>query len=150
VIENAPHCIFHSMRPGDVRLIVCSPNGMIASDSGVAVPGPGVVHPRYYGTFPRVLREYVRERRLLSLQEAVRKMTSLPARKFGLEGRGMVAPGAWADLVLFDPERVADRATYEAPRQHPEGIAYVLVNGAVAWDGRRQSRARTGQVIRKP
>jgi len=89
----------------------------------------GNPHPRVYGAFPRVLGKYVREENLLTLEEAVRKMTSLPARSMGLDSKGVVRPGMDADLVVFDPELVASPATYEDPTQHPQGIFHVLVNG---------------------
>ena len=149
IVEGSPSCIFHALRSEDVRKIICSENAMIASDGGVVPSRDGVVHPRNYGTFPRVLREYVREQNLMSFEEAVRKMTSLPARKFGLPDRGHIALGMKADLVLFDPETVADRATFEAPHAFPTGISHVLVNGSIAWDGEKISERRTGQVIRK-
>ena len=133
--------IGHAMQEEDVRTIVAREDVMVASD-GLAVSPDGPlgrfsVHPRYYGTFPRVLARYVREERLLPLGSAVRKMTSLPADRFGLTGRGRIVEGACADLVLFDPERVADRATFEAPHAFADGIALVVVNGRVAWDGSR-------------
>jgi N-acyl-D-aspartate/D-glutamate deacylase len=148
IVGKAPSCIFHSMRQEDVDRIICSDYSMIGSDGGVIRSRRGVVHPRNYGTFPRVLRQYVGELKLLSLEEAVRKMTSLPARRFGLLDRGMVAVGMKADLILLDPERVADRATFERPHSFPAGIRCVIVNGHVAWDGRSASRRRAGTVIR--
>jgi len=149
IVEGGPSCIFHALRPGDVRKIVCSDYAMIASDGGIVASREGVVHPRNYGTFPRILREYVREGKLMRLEEAVRKMTSLPARKFGILDRGLIAVGMKADLVLFDPETVADRATFEEPHAFPVGIATVIVNGGIAWNGTTISKQRTGQVIRK-
>jgi len=149
IVEGSPSCIFHALRPEDVRTIVCSENAMIASDGGIVPSRDGVVHPRNYGTFPRVLREYVREQKLMRFEEAIRKMTSLPARKFGLFDRGLIARGMKADLVLFDPETVADRATFENPHAFPAGVDYILVNGSIAWDGEKISEKRTGQVIRK-
>ena len=115
------------MEEGDVRRVLQHPTCMIGSDG---IPSPtGKPHPRLYGTFPRVLGHYVREEGLLSLEEAVRRMTSLPAAKFHLADRGRIAEGAWADLTVFDPERIADTATYEDPRRYPAGIDYVFVNG---------------------
>jgi N-acyl-D-aspartate/D-glutamate deacylase len=143
--------IGHGMHEDDVRTIVSRPDVFVGTD-GVAI-GPGgplgafAVHPRYYGTFPRVLGRYVREEGLLSLEDAVRKMTSLPARRFGLAGRGTIETGALADLVLFDPARVADRATYERPHAFADGIGAVVVNGRVAWDG--SPGARAGRALRR-
>jgi len=148
IVEGEPSAIFHALRPADVRQVVCAELTMIASDGGVVPERKGVVHPRYYGTFPRVLREYVRERGLLSFEDAVRKMTYMPARKFGLRDRGLVAPGMAADLVLFDPDTIGENATFEDPHAYPTGIACVIVNGRVAWNGRSLARERSGQVIR--
>src|SRR6185295_14627734 len=97
---------------------------------GLPTPG-GKPHPRLYGTFPRVLQKYVREQGVLSLEEAVRKMTSLPADRFLLANRGRLAEGAFADIVIFNPETIEDIATYQSPRQYPKGVEYVLVNGAI-------------------
>ena len=125
--ENAVVVVMFIMEEGDVRRVLQHPACMIGSDG---IPSPtGKPHPRLYGTFPRVLGHYVREVGLLSLEEAVRRMTSLPAAKFHLADRGRIAEGAWADLTVFDPERVADTATYDDPRRYPTGIAYVFVNG---------------------
>jgi len=148
VVEGDPRCIFHLMRPEDVSLILTNRNGMIASDARVVTDRSVPVHPRNYGTFPRVLREYVRERKLLTLEEAVRKMTSMPAGKFGLQGRGTIAPGFKADLVLFDVKKIHERTTFARPHAFPTGIARVIVNGQVAWDGRGLSSRRAGEVIR--
>jgi N-acyl-D-aspartate/D-glutamate deacylase len=149
VAEGNARCIFHLMRPEDVSLILADPNGMVASDAHVVTDRSVPVHPRNYGTFPRVLREYVRERGLLGLEEAVRKMTSMPARKFGLRDRGTIAPGFKADLVLFDLKKIHERATFARPHVFPTGIARVIVNGHVAWNGRGLSSRRAGQVIRR-
>ncbi len=104
-------------------------------------------HPRYYGTFPRVLGRYVREEKVLSLEEAVKKMTSVTAERFGLSDRGVICEGAWADLVLFNAQTVADRATYTDPHQYPEGIPYVVVNGVVVIDQCEHTGALPGQVL---
>jgi N-acyl-D-amino-acid deacylase len=147
-----PHTgiVGHAMDEDDVRTIVSRADVFVATD-GLAVSPNGplgafAVHPRYYGTFPRVLGRYAREERLLSLVDAVRKMTSLPAARFGLEHRGTIERGAFADLVVFDPERVTDRATFERPHTFADGIDVVIVNGRVAWDGStlgRHGRALT-------
>ena len=149
VVEGNPTCIFHALRPKDVARIVCDPNGMIASDAGVAPSRRGVVHPRNYGTFPRIIREYVREGGLLTLEYAVRKMTSLPARTFGFRDRGTIVPEMKADLVVFDPIRIADRATFEHPHRFPSGIKAVIVNGKIAWDGTHVSSDRSGRVLKR-
>ena len=148
IVEGSPSCVFHALRPADVSKIICSANAMIASDGGIVPTRTGVVHPRNYGTFPRVLREYVRESKLMSLEEAVRKMTSLPARKFGIRDRGVLAVGMKADVVLFDPKTVGEKATFDNPHAFPVGIKHVIVNGSVAWNGRSISRRRAGESIR--
>ena len=143
--------IGHAMLEEDVRTILAREDVMVASDGLAVSPGGPLgrfnVHPRYYGTFPRVLGRYVRDEPCLSLEAAVRKMTSLPAERFRLSGRGVIAEGAFADLVVFDPARVADRATFDAPHAFPDGIDVVIVNGRVAWDGRSGERA--GRAVRR-
>ncbi len=150
VAEGEPVCVFHALRPGDVSRVLVSPLSMIASDGDLVVSPRGMPHPRSLGTFPRVIREYVRERKLLTLPDAIRRMTSFPARKFGIPERGVLAPGMKADVVVFDPKRIADRATFEKPRAYPVGIRAVIVNGQIAWNGRSISRRRAGEVIRSP
>ena len=139
--------IFFMMDEADVERVISHPLCMIGSD-GIPSPG-GKPHPRLYGTFPRVLARYVREKRLLTLEEAARKMTSLPAGRFQLRQRGEIQAGWFADLVVFDPETVEDRATYEEPRQYPSGIEYVIVNGLVAAESGRQQAVRAGRVLRR-
>jgi len=141
----------HGMHEDDIRTILQRPGVFVASDALAVSPqgplGRYAVHPRYYGTFARVLGRYVREERLLTLEAAVRKMTALPAVRFGLVGRGTIAEGAAADLVVFDPDRIADRSTYERPHAFAEGVELVVVNGQVAWDGSPGDRA--GRAIRR-
>ncbi len=141
--------IYHALHEDDVERIMRHPMTAIASDGRLVEPGDGHPHPRWYGTFPRVLGEYVRERGVLELPEAVRKMTSLPADRLGLEDRGRIREGAFADLVVFDPERVVDRATFTEPHQYPEGIAWVVVNGVVTVDGGAFLDLRPGRVLRR-
>jgi N-acyl-D-aspartate/D-glutamate deacylase len=149
IVEGSPTCLFHALRGKDVRKIICGEHGMIASDGGVIPSRKGVVHSRNYGTFPRILREYVREKRLMGIEEAVRKMTSLPARKFDIMDRGMIAVGMRGDVVIFDAAKASDRATFDEPHAFPVGIHFVIVNGNAAWDGRSISKRRSGAVIRK-
>jgi N-acyl-D-aspartate/D-glutamate deacylase len=143
--------IGHAMQEQDVRTAVAAPDVIIASD-GVAVPPDGPLgelklHPRCWGTFPRVLGHYVREERLIGLEAAVHKMTALPAAQFGLPGRGLLHVGARADLVVFDPRTVAGPADFGSASAPPLGVHTVLVNGTVAWeDGRPGERA--GRVLR--
>ena len=108
----------------------------------------GSPHPRLFGTFPRVLGRYVRERGVLALEEAGRRMTSLSCERFGLAERGRIREGYWADLVIFDPDRVVDTATYDEPKREPEGIRAVIVNGQVACDNGRHSGVGAGRMLR--
>lgn len=151
MVDPDTSLIGHAMLEDDVRAIVAREDVMVATDGVAVSPGGPMgqfnVHPRYYGTFPRVLGRYVREEGLLSLEAAVRTMTSLPAGRFRLAGRGRIQVGAFADLVVLDPDRVGDRATFEAPHTFPDGIEAVVVNGRVAWDGR--TRERAGRALRR-
>jgi len=136
--------IYFMMDENDVARFLSAGEAMIGSDG---VPIDRHPHPRVWGSFTRVLGHYVRERGLIPLPEAVRWMTSLPARRFGLADRGVIAPGAWADLVLFDPATVGDEATFEEPCRPSRGIAGVWVNGALVWDGGSATAARPGRVL---
>jgi dihydroorotase/N-acyl-D-amino-acid deacylase len=149
VRRGGASAIFHVLDEGDVERIMRHPLTMIASDGRLTQPGEGEPHPRSYGTFPRVLARYVRERHVLTLEQAIHKMTGMPAARLGLEGRGRVGTGMFADLVIFDPATIADRATFDSPHQYPAGIDYVLVNGALAVDGGRFTGARAGRVLRR-
>jgi N-acyl-D-amino-acid deacylase len=137
----------------NVRLFIQHPNVMVGSDASAMAPygflGMTVPHPRTYGTFPRVLGEYVRELQLLSLPEAVRKMTSLTAHKLRLNDRGVLAPGKKADLVLFDADTIADRATYQHPNQYPVGIKAVMVNGQLVVKDDEHTGALPGRVLHR-
>jgi N-acyl-D-amino-acid deacylase len=140
--------VYQFMAEEDIGRILRHPHVAIASDSGLNVMGQGVPHPRGYGNAVRALGRYVRELKVLSLEDAIRKQTSLPADHFGFADRGRIAIGQAADLVLFDPQRISDRATYEQPHQYPEGVIAVFVNGvAVVQDG-AHTKARPGQVLR--
>jgi N-acyl-D-amino-acid deacylase len=144
--EGTPSVIMFTMHEEDVRRVVADPFAMIGSDG---LPTGGKPHPRLYGTMARVLQVYVRESPLLSLQEAVRKMTSLPAAKHRIKDRGELRPGWFADIVVFDPETIADVATYTEPRQYPAGIDYVIVNGEIAAERGSQTPARAGRMLRR-
>jgi N-acyl-D-amino-acid deacylase len=145
---------FHLMSEQDVATALQFPWTSIGSDAGVAergaVPAEGLAHPRAYGTFPRVIAEYVKRRKVLRLEEAVRKMTSWPAARMGLDGRGLLRPGMYADITVFNLEQLEDTATYENPTAFPTGIEYVLVNGRVVIDKGRHTGARPGRVLRGP
>ena len=140
--------IFHAMAEEDVERILRHPATMIASDGEVPLFGKGSPHPRSYGTFVRVLGRYVREKKILTLEEAVRKMTSLPAARVGLRDRGLLRPGMKADLVIFDPATVADAATFENPHQYAVGVSHVIVNGVLVVDDAKVTGARPGRVLR--
>lgn len=140
--------VYHVMSEDDVQRIMRESFTMIASDSGVRQFNQGVPHPRGYGNNARVLGRYVRELGIVTLEDAVRKMTSLPAQTFGFRDRGLVREGFAADLVIFDERTIADRATYDQPHQYPVGISYVIVNGeAVIADG-DLTAARPGRALR--
>ena len=139
--------IFHAIGEEDLERILRHPATMVASDGGIPVPGEGVPHPRSYGTFARVLAVYVRERAVLTLEEAVRKMSSFPAARLGLVDRGLVRPGMKADLAVFDPAQVRDVATFENPHRYSEGFALVVVNGQIVFEGGAVTSARPGRVL---
>ena len=138
-------CIHFIIDEADIEANLRHPLMMIGSDG---IPDlRGRPHPRLFGTMPRVLGEYVRARHVLPLEEAVRRMTSLSCDRFGLRGRGRIVEGNWADLVLFDPDRIIDTATYDDPQQEPEGIDYVVVNGAIAYEDGRHMGSRAGRLV---
>lgn len=140
--------VYHFMGDDDIARILRHPMVSIASDSGLNAFGEGVPHPRGYGNAVRALGLYVRERKVISLEEAVRKMTSLPADQFSFTDRGRLAPGMAADIVIFDAATVGDAATYSAPHAYPSGVNYVIVNGTAVVSGGKQTDARPGQVLR--
>lgn len=144
--------IFHEISEDDVIRVMSHPLGSIGSDGEAEAPyGPTsdcATHPRAYGTFPRVLARYVREKKILSLEDAIRKMTSLPADRIGFRDRGRIAPGMAADVVVFDPEKVRDTATFEDSHRFPDGIKCVVVNGLVTVMDGEHTRERAGQVLR--
>ncbi len=139
--------VFFHMAGADVDQVVRWDRSLIASDS--LHDQAEKPHPRLYGTFPHVLARYVREDRLLTLEEAIRKMTSFPARRFRLGKRGLVAPGYAADLVVFDPETISDRATYDDPKRFPEGISCVQVNGEIVVESGVHRGVRAGRAIER-
>ena len=148
------YMILFQLDESDVRQALAHPQVMIGSDGSSLAPygdlGEGKPHPRSYGTFPRVLGEYAREQRVLSLPQAVHKMTGLPARRLGLTDRGTIKVGARADLVVFDPRRVVDRATYEDPHRYPTGIEHVLVNGRFVIKDGEHTGSLPGRVLTPP
>ncbi|MDQ3489649.1 MAG: D-aminoacylase [Acidobacteriota bacterium] len=139
--------VYRVMSEDDVQNIMRQPFTMIAADSGVRQFGSGVPHPRGYGNNARVLGRYVRELKIISLADAVRKMTSLPAQTFGLRDRGQIREGSAADLVIFDENTVADKATFEAPHQYAAGFSSVIVNGEIVFDGEKMTGKMPGQAL---
>jgi N-acyl-D-amino-acid deacylase len=147
LLQGGANAIYHVLDEADVERIMRHPWTAIASDGRLSRPGSGHPHPRAYGTFPRVLAEYVRQRGVLTLEEAVRRMTLLPAQRLGLRDRGILGEGHHADIVIFDAAAVADRATFSEPHQYPAGIPYVIVNGRLAVDQGRFMDTRPGVVL---
>ena len=139
--------VYHAMSEPDLERVMRHPATMIASDGWVQIFGEGVPHPRSYGTFPRVLGVYVRERNTITLEEAIRKMTSFPAQRLRLPDRGVLRQGMKADLTIFDPARVRDMATFEKPHQYAAGFSSVIVNGQLVFDGKAMTAARPGKVL---
>lgn len=148
--NGGANAIYHVLDEGDVRRIMTSPHTMIASDGRLSQPAEGHPHPRAYGTFPRVLGEYVREQKLMPLETAVYKMTGMPAKRLGLQDRGILREGAFADVVIVDAATVKDRSTFTAPHQYPVGIETVIVNGVVAVEHGKTTGARAGRVLLRP
>ncbi len=147
--QGGAQMVYHSMGEKDVDRIMRYPNTGVASDGGIREFGLGMPHPRAYGTNARVLAEYVRNRNVLTLEDAVRKMTSLPARTFGFPDRGLLREGYAADILLFDPDRVQDKATFQKPHHYTEGFDYVLVNGQFVVEEGKLTEARPGRVLRR-
>ncbi len=140
--------VFHSMSEDDLRKYLQHPNTMIAADSGVRVFGSGVPHPRGYGNNARALAEYVRKEKMLRLEDGVRRMTSLPATTFQLKDRGLIHVGMWADVAVFDPEKVQDNATFTEPHHYATGFRLVLVNGQAVVENDKHTQARPGKMLR--
>ncbi len=142
--------IYRCLSDKDIERIMKHPAVMHASDGAVITFGKGVPHPRNYGTFPRVLSKYVREKHIIKLKEAIRKMTSLPASMIGAHNRGVIKEGLWADIVIFDPDKIKDKATFDDPHQYPEGIYYVIVNGTVVVEKGKITGKLPGKIIYGP
>ena len=148
MLAGGASMVYHFMSDDDVQRIMKHPFVGFASDSGVLTPGAGVPHPRGYGNNARVLGEYVRERQVIPLEEAIRKMTSLPAGHFKFSDRGLIKVGFAADLVLFDPATVKDAATFEKPHAYATGIPYVFVNGVLVVRKGEHTGATPGAILR--
>lgn len=149
LLESQEHgVILRFGNEDDLARVLEHPTASISCDCGASTAEQ--IHPRYWGTHPRVLGRYVREQGVLTWEEAVRKMTSLPAATIGMEGRGTLAPGMAADVVVFDPSTVMDRATYEEPTAMSEGIVHVMVNGQLAWEDGGPTGVQAGRALRRP
>jgi N-acyl-D-amino-acid deacylase len=151
--EGTPGMIVFSMDEADIKRIMASPCQMVGTDSSSnSTTGPfgqGKPHPRHFGTYPRVLGKYVREEGVMRLEEAIRRMTSFPAQRYGILDRGILRPGMYADITIFDPATVIDKATFEDPHQYPEGMPYVIVNGKVTVDNGKYRKVLAGKTLRK-
>jgi N-acyl-D-aspartate/D-glutamate deacylase len=145
--------IYFLMDEEDVRYAMRIPWVSFGSDGSAVRPegplGQGKPHPRWYGTFPRILGKYVREEEVLTLEQAIQKMTFLNAAKLGIRDRGLLAEGKKADVTIFDPLTVVDRATFQNPHQYPLGIEYVIVNGVLVLDAGEHTGAKPGRILRK-
>ncbi|MGB5402622.1 MAG: D-aminoacylase [Robiginitalea sp.] len=148
-LNGGASCVFHAMDEADVERIMKHPQTMIASDGRLVKPGMGHPHPRWYGTFPRVLGHYVREKKTISLPEAIYKMTQFPAMTMGLQDRGLLREEMKADIVIFNPNTVTDKATFENPHQYPEGISWVIINGQLSVARGEFQALKAGRVLRK-
>ena len=142
--------VYHAIGPEDVDRIMQHPATAIGSDGPVGVFGEGAPHPRQYGTFARVLGLYVRERKILSLEEAIRKMSSQSARRLGIHDRGLITKGYFADIAIFDPDEIIDKATFQNPHQYAIGTKFVLVNGSVVVENGQHTGARPGRILHGP
>ena len=146
--------IYFMMSEADLRAAMKAPFVSFCTDSGArALDGPlstAKSHPRGWGSYPRILGRYVRDEHELTLEQAIHKMTGMPAKRVGLRERGLLSEGFYADLTIFDPKQVMDRATFEMPNQHPEGINYVIVNGQISVDDGKRTSALAGRALRGP
>jgi N-acyl-D-amino-acid deacylase len=149
IVHGRVQMVFFSMNEEDLRRILMYPFNMIASDAGISEPGATKPHPRGYGTNARVLGHYVREEKVITLEEAIRRMTSMPARKFKLRDRGILQEGMAADIVIFDPAKVADEATYTKPHAYSRGFYCVIVNGMPTLELGKHNGSRNGMVLRR-
>jgi dihydroorotase/N-acyl-D-amino-acid deacylase len=153
IADNAfPGVAVFGMSEPDVSLALQQPWVSLDNDSSGASPegilGRDHPHPRAYGTFPRILRKYVREERKLTLEDAIRKFSALPGQRLRLEGRGLLRTGMWADVVIFDPATIRDLATFDNPNQLSQGMAYVFVNGVPVIDQGKMTGVLPGKVLR--
>lgn len=150
VEKGGAQMVYHSMNEDDVKYIMKYPFCMAGADAGVPIPGKGMPHPRGYGTNARILGRYVRDAKVISLEEAIRRMTSLAAQKFQLKGRGILKEGMAADIVVFDEATINDKATFEQPHQYSVGFQYILVNGKLVVEEGKHTGARSGMALYGP
>ena len=149
-IKGEATMVFICMDEDDVKTVISSPLSIIISDSWVIAPrGGGKPHPRGYGSFSRILGKYVREEKILTLKEAIKKMTSMPAKKIGLKDRGILQEGYWADITIFNKDEIKDKATFKNPHQYAEGIYYVIVNGELAVNHGEITGRKPGKILKK-
>lgn len=149
-LHRGGSAIYHAISPEDVERIMKHPYTIVASDGRITEFEKGFPHPRVHGTFPRVIGHYARDKGVISISEAIRKMTWLPAKRMGLEDRGLIKEGYKADMVIFDENEIIDQATFEAPHQYPKGIYMVLINGKMALSEGKLSDERYGEILRGP
>ena len=148
--QGGASMVFHGMSEEDVQYFMRYPHNMFASDASIRIFGRGSPHPRGYGTNARILSRYVRVLKLMSIEEAVRRMTSLPAQRFGLTNRGILRPGMAADIIIFNENKVADLSTFENPHQYSTGFLWVLVNGKITLEDGVHNGTRNGTILYKP
>ncbi len=148
-LNRGAACIFHAMNEEDVERIMQHPQTMVASDGRLSQLGHGHPHPRAYSTFPKVLGYYVREKNVLDLETAIYKMTALPAKRMGLTDRGLLKEGFWADITIFDPNAIIDKATFQDPHQYPVGIHFVIVNGEIVVEGEEYFDKKAGVILKR-
>tara|TARA_B100001057_G_C22862623_1_gene955186 strand:+ start:1852 stop:3420 length:1569 start_codon:yes stop_codon:yes gene_type:complete len=148
--QGNARAVFHAISDEDVKNIMRHPRASIASDGPMMIFGEGKPHPRSYGTYPRVLAKYVREQNIISLPEAIRKMTSLPAKVLSIKERGLIKEGYYADIVIFNEKTISDNATFQNPHQYSNGVEFVLVNGIVVVEGGNHTGAKPGKVLHGP
>lgn len=150
MINGGASAVFHGMGEEDVKYIMQYPFNMFASDASIRIFNAGMPHPRGYGTNARILSKYVRDEKVISLEEAIRRMTSLPAQKFQLSDRGLLQPGYAADIVIFSEKEISDMATFEKPHAYSKGFRFVLVNGVMTVENEKHTGARAGKALYGP
>jgi N-acyl-D-amino-acid deacylase len=150
MIQGGASAVFHGMSEEDIKRIMQYPFNMFASDATIRILNVGMPHPRGYGTNARVLAKYVRDEKVLTLEEAIRRMTSLPAQKFQLANRGLLREGYAADIVIFDEKEVQDISTFDKPHAYSKGFHYVIVNGVLTVDNEKHTGIRAGKALYGP